>query len=173
MESSKTFWKLPLLCLALGILLPFVNAHSQMPLSDNETTKTISNSAGGSNDFRSESEVPQTKILFALKTDAAGILNRINELGGVAGSANCPAGRIEPGQDNDASSKAGQPNSGRKVKKVPLILGIGGATVMAAGLVFASDSCGEIAPCFRTGGYVAAGVGGAVAVTGFYFAIKR
>ena len=83
------------------------------------------------------------------------------------------AGQLWLSRIIDAISKGTQSNSARKVRKVPLILGIAGAAVMAVGIALAADPCDGHAPCFRTGGAVDARVGGAVAVTGFYFAFRR
>ncbi len=167
MERPRTIQNIAISCMTFALFLGCMTAYGQTDVLDNDAANVISHASGASLLGH------QTKILLALKTDS------VSTLWQIAGSESSPYGRIlsdghsESGSVQTANSKGTQSNPGRKVRKVPLILGIAGAVVMAAGIAMAADPCGGYAPCFRTQGAIAAGVGGAVAVTGFYFAFRR
>jgi beta-lactamase regulating signal transducer with metallopeptidase domain len=173
MRSLRTLWTVPGLCLAVAFLISFANTYGQAAVSQDDSTKVLSPAPGQSGDIREESPGQQPKILFALKTDSASILRQIAESDPHPYAWTSPDGHFNLGPEQNPNSNANRSNPGRKVRKGPLILGIAGAAVMVAGIAIAADPCGGFAPCFRTGGIVAAGVGGVVAVTGFYFAFRR
>ena len=162
----------PVLCPAFVFLVSFANAYGQAAVSQNDFTIVLSTAPGPSSDVPAEPQSRQPKTIFALKIDSASILRRIAEPDPHQRSWTLSDDRFRFGPEQDASSSGSRSNPGRKVRKAPLILGIAGGVVMAAGIVLAAEPCG-LGPCFRTGGLIAAGVGGAAAVTGFYFAFRR
>ncbi len=169
LKSPRTF---PFLCLAF-VFFPFPDAYGQAAVSPDDSTKVISPSPDLFNDIPGESPSQPAKILLALKTCPASIPGKTAIADFHPYAWTSPDGHFNPGPEQNTNSSGSRSNSGRKIRKIPLILGIAGAAVAVAGIAVAADPCGGLGPCFRTGGIIAAGAGGAVAVTGFYFAFKR
>jgi hypothetical protein len=159
-------------CLTFGLLLSAAYARGQAPASPSDFKTKISATVSGP--FSRNAEEPPGRLAlphFTLDTGLSGTPPRIGpDLNLIAW--NSPAGRLSWVQEQNPQSGTRRSNAVRKVRKGPLILGLAGAAVMAAGIAAAADSCG-LGPCFRSYGVAAAVAGGAGAVTGFYFAFRR
>jgi hypothetical protein len=158
LRTLRTFSILYLICLA--------STYGQVPELQKDGAQVVVPAPGSLSDIPGEAPIRQAAAFFPPRINAESILLQIR-------SDPHPYSRSLANSNVNLGAKPrSQAGSRGKVRKAPLILGIAGAAVAVAGIAVATDNCG-IGPCFRTAGIVTAGVGGAVAVAGFYFAFRR
>jgi hypothetical protein len=161
---------------ALSFGLAFVILpHAAAQVADRQDlpaqpVSTVSTPSAG---MPGESACEQPTIRFRGAVDLSGLMP--GAAASRSGVWTPPGGFFARGKVQTTTTPGSGPKPGRTIRKLPLALGIVGAVVAVSGIVMAADSCGHscFGPSFRTAGIVTAGVGGAVAVTGFYFAFKR
>jgi len=172
MQIHRSPWAFPVLGLALVFILSGTSAFGQAVSSQEDSTRVFKLALDPIGEMPGKPSGQTMKTCFTFGTASASIPHRAAARGPNAFAWTLPDGRFSMDTGQSAGSASSQSNSGRKIHKVPLILGIAGAAVAVVGIALAVDKCG-IGPCYQTGGAVAAGVGGTVAVVGFYYAFRR
>ncbi len=172
MRAPRMLYLIPAFCLASVFFLSHGDLYAQ------ETNSQADSAAALPESFKSDACISvdianlPTTSLHLFRTDSVTTLRQTAEAGPHSFDWSAPGLGVTSVSEQASSTAGGQSQSGRKVRKAPLVLGIVGAAVMGVGIAMATDSCG-IGPCFHSAGVATAVVGGGMAVAGFYFAFKR